>query len=287
MKYRRVREHRDQYPTAWMCASLGLSTTAYYRWQRHPECRRRREDRRLLPRIRASWEASKRAYGSPRIYKDLQEERIPCGENRVARIMREAGIKAVPPKRFRLTTDSDHSYPVAANVLDRRFEEKRINRAWVADITYIATEEGWLYLAVLMDLCSRKIVGWSTSNRINRDLTLAALQRALLLRRPDPGMIHHSDRGSQYAAYEYQAALRKAQAVCSMSRRGDCYDNAAMESFFSSLKRERVRRRKYWTREEAREDLEDYIDRFYNQTRRHSHLGQVSPVEFENRLNLT
>jgi putative transposase len=282
-----VKTHRSHYPVSWMCSALKLTAAAYYRWERGPECRRRREERMLLPRIRASWEASDRTYGSPRIRKDLRAEQIVCGKDRVARIMRENGIKSIPKKRFRYTTDSDHTLPVARNVLERKFEQKAINRSWVADITYIPTEEGWLYLAVLMDLCSRKIVGWSTSGRINRELTLSALERALLLRRPKPGMIHHSDRGSQYAAYEYQKALKKARAICSMSRKGDCYDNAAMESFFSSLKRERVHRRKYWTREEAKEDLQDYIERFYNRTRRHSFLGDVSPTEFENRLNLT
>ena len=184
-----------------------------------------------------------------------------------------------------MTTQSNHSYPVTPNVLDRQFTVSSPNRAWVADITYIRTEEGWLYLAAVMDLFSRRIVGWNTADRIDRRLALTALEDALRRRRPEPGLVHHSDRGSQYASYEYQQRLRKAQAVSSMSRRGNCYDNAAMESFFSSLKRERVHRRRYWTREEATADLKDYIERFYNIRRRHSHIGGVSPAEYENRRN--
>ena len=195
--------------------------------------------------------------------------------------MRESGLRAIPRRKFRYTTDSDHAYPVARNLLERNFNVHKPDRSWAADTTYIHTEEGWLYLAVLMDLCSRRIVGWNAAGRNDRHLVLTALERALTVRRPQPGLLHHSDRGSQYAAYEYQAKLAEMKAVCSMSRKGDCYDNAAVESFFSSLKRERVHRRKYWSRAEAIEDLEDYIEAFYNRQRRHSHLGNISPAEFE------
>lgn len=201
--------------------------------------------------------------------------------------MREHGLRALPRRKWRHTTESDHSYPVAKNVLDRRFVFERPNRAWVADITYIKTEEGWSYLAALMDLCSKRVVGWSVRDRIDQTLTLEALDLALLRRRPEPGLIHHSDQGSQYAAWAYQSRLDRAGIIRSMSRRGNCYDNAAMESFFSTLKRELIHRRKYWSVEEVRADLKQYVDGFYNQKRRHSALGDVSPAEYERALNRT
>jgi len=281
VRYRQVDRHRSKHPTRWMCAALRVSTSGYYSWLRRPESTHRREDRRLLTEIRASFESSHRAYGSPRVHKDLQALDYRCGEKRIARIMRQHGIRATPTKKYHYTTDSNHALPVAQNLLDRQFTRQEPDRAWVADTTYIRTEEGWLFLAVLMDLCSRRIVGWNTSASNDRHLVLGALQQALLMRAPKPGLLHHSDRGSTYAAYEYQAQLTEAQAVCSMSRKGDCYDNAAMESFFGSLKRERVHRRKYWGRDEATADLEDYIENFYNRRRRHSHLGDISPVEYE------
>jgi putative transposase len=197
--------------------------------------------------------------------------------------MRENHLVAVQRRSFKVTTQSGHNLPVAANVLERQFTTEGPNRIWLADITYIPTEEGWLYLAVLMDLYSRRIVGWNASERMDRFLTVAALEQALLRRQPPPGLIHHSDQGSQYAAYEYQALLGRARAISSMSRKGDCYDNAPMESFFASLKRERVHRRRYWSRAEAREDLRDYIEGFYNRRRRHSQLGGLSPIDYENR----
>ena len=200
--------------------------------------------------------------------------------------MRENGLQAIVRSRFRCTTQSAHEYPVAANVLGRRFEVDRPNHSWVGDITYIATEEGWLYLAVLLDLYSRRVVGWNAADRIDASLALGALNSALRMRMPPPGLLHHSDRGSQYASYEYQKRLREAQATTSMSRKANCYDNAVAESFFSSLKRERVARRRYWTREDAIADIGDYID-FYNGRRRHSYLDGLCPVDFENRATLT
>jgi transposase InsO family protein len=267
-----------------MCSALKVSTSSYYSWLRRPESTHRREDRRLLVEIRASFEASHRTYGSPRVHKDLKALDNHCAKKRVARIMRQNGLRAIPRRKYRYTTDSDHALPDAGNLLDRQFTCQETDRTWVADTTYINTEEGWLYLAVLMDLCSRRIVGWNTSSRNDRHLVLRALKQALVMRQPKPGLLHHSDRGSTYAAYEYQAMLAEVKAVCSMSRKGDCYDNAAMESFFGSLKRERVHRRKYWSRNEATNDLEDYIEGFYNRHRRHSHLGDISPVEYESCL---
>jgi transposase InsO family protein len=264
-----------------MCSALCVSPRGFYAWRSRAECKRRRQDRRLLIDIRSSFEKSERTYGSPRILKDLRELGQRTSKTRIARIMQHHGIVAVQRRRFRITTQSGHNFPVHRNLLDRNFVVDELNRVWLGDITYIRTEQGWLYLAVLMDLCSRRIVGWNTADRIDRWLTLTALEQGLRDRRPPPGLIHHTDRGSQYAAYEYQRRLQKAAAIPSMSRKGNCWDNAPMESFFSSLKRERVHRRRYWSRTEATEDLTDYIDRFYNRARRHSQLDGMSPMRFE------
>jgi len=280
VRYRQVKEHGGGLPASWLCAALKVSRSGYYAWRQRPESVHRREDRRLLTEIRASYEESHRTYGSPRVYKDLHAIGYGCSVNRIARIMRENAIRVLPVRKFRHTTDSDHNLPVARNLLDRQFTCAEPDRVWVGDVTYINTEEGWLFLAALMDLCSRRIVGWNTSSRNDRHLVLGALKPALAQRQPRPGLLHHSDRGSPYASYEYQAQLVAAQAISSMSRKGNCYDNAPMESFFGLLKRERVHRRRYWSREEATEDIADYID-FYNRKRRHSHVGDISPIEFE------
>ncbi len=282
MKYPLIEQHRDHYPTRWMCSALSVSERGLRSWRSRRESKRRQQDRRLLIGIRSSFEASERTYGSPRIVKDLREEGQRTSKKRVARIMRENGIVAVQRRRFKVTTQSGHNLPVHGNLLDRDFVADELNRVWLGDITYIRTEEGWLYFAALMDLCSRRIVGWNTADRIDRWLTLTALQQALRERRPAPGLIHHTDQGGQYAAYEYQRCLQQAQAVPSMSRKGDCWDNAPMESFFSTLKRERVHRRRYWSRQEAAEDLGEYLER-YNRLRRHSQLGDLSPARFEAR----
>ncbi len=280
MKYPRIEEHRGHYPIRWMCSALVVSNRGFRSWRSRPEPSRRQEDRRLLIDIRTSFENSDRTYGSPRVLKDLRELGQRTSEKRVARIMQENGITATLKRRFKVTTQSGHNLPVHPNLLNREFSIAEPNRVWLGDITYIRTEEGWLYLAALMDLCSRRVVGWNTADRIDRWLTLTALQQALRDRQPAPGLIHHSDQGGQYAAYEYQACLKKAQVTPSMSRKGDCWDNAPMESFFSTLKRERVHRRRYWSRQEATEDLSIYLDR-YNRVRRHSQLGGISPVRFE------
>jgi transposase InsO family protein len=280
MKYQRVEEHRGSYPTRWMCSALAVSERGYRAWRSRGDPKRRKEDRCLLIDIRSSFERSERTYGSPRILKDLRELGQRTSKKRIARIMRDNGIVAVQRRRFKITTQSGHDFPIHANLLDRDFDVDQPNLVWLGDITYIRTEEGWLYLAALMDLCSRRVVGWNTADRIDRWLTLTALHQALRERRPEPGLIHHTDQGGQYAAYEYQRCLEKVQAVTSMSRKGDCWDNAPMESFFSTLKRERVHRRRYWTRQEATEDLGDYLDR-YNHIRRHSQLGDLSPARVE------
>jgi putative transposase len=287
MRYRAIADHQGEAPTRWLCSAMQVSSGGYYSWRRRPESPRHRRDRQLLVAIRASYERSRRVYGSPRVLLDLRETGETTSRKRIARIMQGNGLVAVQRRRFRATTMSGHNYPVQTNLLERDFTATAPNRVWLGDITYIATEEGWLYLAALLDLYSRKIVGWQTGERIDGALTLRALENALQRRCPSPGLIHHTDQGSQYAAYEYQKRLEQAQVRPSMSRRGDCYDNAPMESFFSTLKRERVHRRRYWTRDEATDDVADYIDGFYNLTRRHSELGGVSPVQFETMAKLT
>lgn len=282
MKYSLIEKHRPSYPTRWMCSALEVSGRGFRSWRSRGDSNRIREDRRLLVNIRSSFEQSGRTYGSPRVLKDLREINLSPARKRVARIMRENGLAAIQRRAFRLTTQSGHGLPVFENLLDRQFEVDRPNRVWLADITYVKTEEGWLYLAALLDLYSRRIVGWNTADRMDRWLTLTALQSAMRHRQPKSGLIHHSDRGGQYAAYEYQKCLQSAQATTSMSRKGNCWDNAPMESFFGSLKKERVNRRRYWTRREATADLNHYIGDFYNRKRRHSANGDLSPVRFEN-----
>jgi transposase InsO family protein len=240
-----------------------------------------RADRGLLVRIKELHQQSDRTYGSPRITKALRKDAMPVNHKRVERLMAAHGIRSVHRRKYRVTTDSSHRAAVAPNLLERRFESAAPNQKWVADITYLWTEEGWLYLAAVMDLYSRRIVGYSMGNRLKPELVLEALGMALRRRRPKPGLLHHSDRGSQYAAEVYQRALARWGAVCSMSRKGDRYDNAVMESFFKTLKVERAYQRRYVARERARHDVSQWIEGFYNSWRLHSALGDVSPAEFE------
>ena len=276
-----MERHRGQYVLVMMCRLLEVKRSTYYAWRRRPESRRAKVDRRLQLEIEVSHKASDRSYGSPRVHQDLQALGIRCGRKRVARLMRENGIRAKQARRHKVTTDSDHNHPVADNLLDRQFDVDGPDRVWTADITYIWTREGWSYLAAILDLFSRRVVGWSMSNRVDGQLVLGALRMAHNRRRPQVGLLHHSDRGSQYACHDYRAMLEQHGMICSMSRKGDCWDNAVSESFFKTLKVERVRDRHYWTREEAKSDIIDYIERFYNRKRRHSYLGYLSPVEFE------
>ncbi len=264
-----------------MCSVLGVSRSGFYAWRGRPESERNRQDRRLKVEIRAYYRASRCKYGSPMIWRDLREAGIRISEKRVARLMREDGLSSRKRRRFVVTTDSSHSEAVAPNVLDRAFKVENLDTVWVGDITYIATREGWLYLAILLDLCSRKVVGWSTSESLAEELTLEALDRALLERQPKAGLLHHSDRGSQYASYEYQKKLKKRGVVPSMSRKGNCWDNACAESFFSTLKREAIPDEGFVTRDQARAALFDWIEVVYNRARRHSSVGHVSPVAYE------
>ena len=264
-----------------MCRVLEVSTSGYYDWRKRPESQRQKQDRRLVVEIKAIHRESRRSYGSPRIHDELKGRGLHCGKKRVARLMRLHGIQAKQTRRFKATTDSKHTLPIAENVLDRRFTPSAPDVVWSADITYIPTRQGWLYLAVVLDLFSRRVVGWSMKRRLDRSLVLDALQMALRGRSPGPGLIHHSDRGSQYASGDYQALLEAQQMICSMSRRGNCWDNAPVESFFSTLKRELVHHRRYQTRAEARADIFEYIEVWYNRRRRHSSLGYKSPVDYE------
>ena len=281
MRYAFIRDNERNHPVTVLCRVFGVSVSGYYAWKDRPESRRAMENRRLLEEIRDIHTGKRRCYGSPRVYEELFARGITCGLKRVARVMRENGIVSISKRKFKQTTDSRHDYPIAPNLLDRDFDVLRPNEVFVSDITYIATDEGWLYLATVMDLCLRRIVGWSMDNRMTKDLVIDALDMAVKNRWPSPGVLHHSDRGSQYASDEYQARLKKYGMICSMSRKGNCWDNAAMESFYRSLKVECVYLNKYKTREEARRDIFMYIEMFYNCVRRHSYLGYLSPVEYE------
>ena len=264
-----------------MCRVLEVSRSGFYAWLGRPESRRVRDDRRLAVKIREIHGRSRRSYGSPRITRALAAQGLHCNHKRVERVMRELGLSAVHRRRYRVTTDSKHQHPVARNELGREFSTTSADRVWVADITYVWTAEGWLYLAAVMDLYSRRIVGWSMQAHMREELVLSALEMAVSSRRPTLGLLHHSDRGSQYAAEAYRAYLLRHGIGCSMSRKGDCWDNAAMESFFGTLKVECVYQARYETRAEARSDIFEYIEGFYNTRRMHSSLGYVSPAAFE------
>ena len=264
-----------------MCRSLRVSPSGYYAWRVRAESQRASYDRELTRAIRRIHAQSDGTYGSPRVHADLKAEGFNCGRVKVARLMRKAGLKGCPKRRFRVTSRGGHV--TASNLLEQDFSAETTNRRWASDTTFIWTGQGWLYLAVVMDLYSRRIVGWSMSQRNSRHLVHSALSMALGQRHVEGELIHHSDRGAQYLSDDFQALLKKHGISCSLSGAGSCYDNAVVESFFASLKRERIKRRKYRTRDQARADVFDYIERFYNRQRRHSYVGNISPVEFEER----
>ena len=281
MKYAFMARHRSVWPVRWMSEALGVSASGFYEWLSRPESNRSMSNRALLLRIRESFESSHRTYGSPRVWRDLRDWRVPGGLNRIARIMRQDGLVARPRLRRPDYSVGKRSV-IAPNLLGRQFTASAPNQKWVADFTYIATGEGWLYLAVVLDLYSRMAVGWSMQKDMNTQLVADAMTMALWRRRPDTAaLLHHSDQGTQYAGEQYQKLLEDNGVRCSMSRAGNVWDNSAMESFFSSLKSERVHRSRYRTRDEARSDIFDYIERFYNPRRRHSTLDYVSPVTYE------
>lgn len=279
MRYRAVERLRGGYPVRRLCRVLGATASGYYRWQRREATHRVREDRHLKQRILAIHAKTKGRYGTPRIERALHRQGIGTSRRRVGRLRRELGLEAKAAKKFKATTDSAHPHPVAPNRLERRFEAPAADRIWVGDISYVWTREGWLYLAVILDTFSRRIVGWSVSDRLERALAVGALEKALQARRPAPGLVHHTDRGSQYASHDYRDLLKSARIVFSMSRKGDCWDNAMAESFFKTLKVELGSR--FNSRHEAYRELFDYIEGFYNTWRLHSSLGYRSPAEFE------
>jgi putative transposase len=283
VRYGFIRDNSKEFHVENACRVLRVSVSGYYGWSGRAVSQREIDDARLIDKIRRIYEASDGVYGVRRIHRQLLVDSERCSVNRVARLMRKCGIAARRKRKFRVTTDSKHSLPVAQNLLNRQFHSAGPNQVWVSDITYIWTLEGWLYLAAVLDLHSRMVVGWSMSERLDRSLVLDALSMATGRRNPKPGLIHHSDRGSQYASHDYQATLANHEMRPSMSRKGDCWDNAVAESFFSTLKTERVHHRLYRSRADARRDIFEYIEVFYNRLRLHSTLGYLSPVQFESR----
>jgi transposase InsO family protein len=280
--YRFIDQHKGQWPVRWLCQTLAVSPAGYYAWRQGRRNTGQQRRDALLVEIRAIHAQFKGRYGSPRIHAELVARGHDCCINTVAQLMQKAGIAAKTARKFRCTTtDSNHDRPVAENLLDRQFNPTQANEAWVTDITYIATREGWLYLAAVEDLYSRRVVGWAMSQHLESRLVVDALAMAVLRRLPDEGLLAHSDRGSQYASDHYQRLLAKHGITCSMSRRADCWDNAPMESFFASLKKELIHDADFATRAEARAAIFEYIEVFYNGQRRHSSLGYVSPMEYE------
>ena len=278
-----IAHYRSQYPLRLMCRVLEVTPAGFYAWRRRPPSARRQQDTQLRVEVAAAHRRSRRRYGSPRILRELRAVGTRVSRKRVARLMREAGLVGTPRRHFRVTTQSEHPQPVAPNRLNRQFAVAQPNRVWATDITYVWTWAGWLYLAVVLDLGSRRVVGWALDVRLDRHLVLAALDRALARRGPAPGLLHHSDRGCQYASADYQARLAAHGIVCSMSRRGDCWDNAVVESFFATLKRELVHQERWATRAEAAVAIAAYLG-WYNVERRHSALEYLSPAAYEARL---
>jgi putative transposase len=282
MTFRFIEEHKDRWPVRLLCATLEVSPAGYYAWRHSPRSAQEQRRDALLVEIRAVHAEVKARYGSPRIHAELVARGHDCCVNTVAKLMHEGGIAAKTARKFRCTTtDSDHNFPVAENLLDRQFNPSEANEVWLADITYIPTREGWLFLAAVEDLYSRRVVGWAMAEHMESRLVVDALAMAVQWRLPDEGLLAHSDRGSQYASEHYQLLLAKHGITCSMSRRADCWDNAPMESFFASLKKELVHDADFATRAEARAAIFEYIEVFYNRQRRHSSLGYVSPAEYE------
>lgn len=281
MKYAWIKSMSTKHATTLLCQLLDVSSTGYYDWRDRPISPRAKKNQQLLCKIRCFHKASHEIYGSPNIHKDLVESGEAISANRVARLMSQAGIQAKTSKRFVITTNSKNTHQPAPDLLKRNFKTTQKNQAWVSDTTFIKTRQGWLYLATMLDLYSRKIIGWSMSDRNNRELVCAALNMAVAQRRPGEGVIVHSDQGSTYASNNYQKLLKGNKMICSMSRKGNCWDNAVAESFFGSLKTEWVDDKDYQTRNEARKSIFEYIEMFYNRKRRHSYLGYKSPVDFE------
>lgn len=283
MKYKFVEQHKQEFPIVVMCCVLGVSESGFYAWRKRPTCQRQREDAQITQEIQQVFTSHQGRYGSPRIHQELHDQGRGIARKRVARLMREAALSARRKPRRVLTTKRDATHPVAPNLLNREFTATEPNKKWVTDITYIPTVQGWLYLAVILDLYSRMVVGWSMSGNCDEELVEQALDQALARRRPKAGLLHHSDRGSQYTSRAYQLCLEQSGIIVSMSRKGNCWDNSVMESFFGTLKDECVGSIIYSSHDEARLALFTYMEVYYNRIRRHSTLGYVSPLNYEQR----
>jgi putative transposase len=287
MKFVFIAKHRTIWPVAWLCNALGVSRSGFHAWLNRSPSARSRSDETIGQRVKASFIASDRTYGARRVWRDLLAEGVGCGLHRIERLMRLQALRARPRRRRLPKDEGDRQMPtIPSNILDRQFEAARPNQKWIADFTYIWTAEGWLYVSAVIDLFSRRVVGWSMSAGMTAQLVADALLMAVWRRGKPDALLHHSDQGSQYSSEQFQRLMADNGIVCSMSRSGNVWDNAAMESFFSSLKTERTARKVYRSRNEAKADVFDYIERFYNTTRRHSTIGYVSPVEFERKLGL-
>jgi len=284
MRFAFVQTHGDEHHVTTLCRVLQVSKAGYYAWVTRLPSEHATADEQLAETIRQVHKQSRGTYGSPRVQEKLKGKGQRHSRKRIARLMRKQGLRAKTPRRYRRTTDSNHAHPVAPNTLDRQFAVEQVaapDRVWVSDITYLATREGWLYLAVVLDLASRRVIGWAMRHTLEGALTRAALTMALAGRQPGPGVLHHSDRGSQYAAGDYRALLSAHEMVCSMSRLGDCWDNAVAESFFATLKRELVDDADWMTRDDGRTAVFEFIEVWYNRERLHSSLGYLSPVAYE------
>ncbi len=281
MNYQFIEQLKQEFPVVVMCRVLNVSESGFYAWRKRPTCQRKREDAQLSPLIRQVFTAHRGRYGSPRLHAELKDQGKSISRKRVARLMREAGLGAKGKRHRVITTQRDASHPVAPNLLNRDFMATEPNKKWATDITYIPTAQGWLYLAVILDLYSRAVVGWSMSASCDEELVGKAFYMALARRRPKAGLLHHSDRGCQYSSHKYRQRLEQAGMVVSMSRKGNCWDNAAMESFFGSLKEECVGNTLYPSHEQAKQSLFEYLEVYYNRQRRHSTLGYLSPLIYE------
>lgn len=281
MKYGFIREHSSRFSVSLLCSVMGVSSSGYYDWLSRPPSRRDQANEVLDEKIKVIYMENKQRYGAPRITRVLQSKAVNCSHTRVERRMKQLGLKAIAKRKFKVTTDSKHNNPVFNNVLNRDFTTTAVNQKWAADITYVPTDEGWLYLAIVMDLHSRAVIGWSMSKRMKKDLVCDALLMALFKRRFPQGVIMHSDRGSQYCSKKYRAIIRNNKLIGSMSRKGNCWDNAIAESFFHTLKIELVHANRYETRIAARQSIFQYIEGYYNQKRMHSAIDYKTPIEVE------
>jgi len=280
VRYGRIDELRQQYPAAAMCRVLGVSESGYHAWRKRPPSPRAQENAHLEAQIQAAHERTRQTYGPERLQADLADHGIRVGVHRIKRIRGKLGLRCKQKRKFRVTTDSRHNLPVAPNLLGRQFAVAAPNKAWVTDITYVSTDEGWLYLAGLKDLFDGELVGYAMAERMTQQLVMKALFRAVVARRPEAGLVHHSDRGSQYCAHAYQKLLRQFGMQSSMSRKGDCWDNAPMESCWGTLKTEHIHHRRFVTREQAKREIAEYIEIFYNRMRKQARLGYLSPAAF-------